>query len=134
MKLPISQVDSFTGTNCRGNPAGVCLLQEWLDDAVLQGIAKEMNLSDTAFVVPSGDGYHIRWFTPQVEVDLSGHATFASAGILLNEQGEQADPIRFVFRRGELRVRRASGGRLTLDFPSHPPSPCDVPRVFCSGV
>ena len=85
MKIPIYQVDAFTNERFKGNPAAVCPLDSWLPDAVMQNIAAENNLAETAFVVAEGNEYEIRWFTPTVEVDLCGHATLASAYVLFNE-------------------------------------------------
>ena len=82
MKIPIYQIDAFTSRVFSGNPAAVCPLEQWLDDSVLQAIAQENNLSETAFFVPEKDGYRIRWFTPVAEVDLCGHATLATAFLI----------------------------------------------------
>jgi hypothetical protein len=84
MKIPVYQIDAFTRQAFSGNPAAVCPLESWLTDDTMQAVALENNLSETAFFVPDGDGYHIRWFTPTVEVDLCGHATLASAFLVLN--------------------------------------------------
>ena len=84
MKVPIYQVDAFTSELFSGNPAAVCILDEWLDDARLQAVAAENNLSETAFVVRCGDGFEIRWFTPVTEVSLCGHATLASALVVFD--------------------------------------------------
>jgi phenazine biosynthesis protein PhzF family len=78
MKIPLYQVDAFTGTIFRGNPAAVCPLEQWLDDDLMQSIASENNLSETAFFVKNGDWFQLRWFTPAAEVDLCGHATLAA--------------------------------------------------------
>lgn len=126
MELRIFQIDSFTSEVFRGNPAGVCPLDVWLDDQTLQNIAMEMNLSETAFFVGRNGRYEIRWFTPVTEVKLCGHATLASGWVLFNELGETADPISFSSRSGELRVRRRDK-RFTLDFPSEMPRPCEIP-------
>jgi PhzF family phenazine biosynthesis protein len=125
MRLPIYQVDAFTNQRFSGNPAAVCPLTEWLPDATLQSIAVENNLAETAFFVPHGDGYHLRWFTPAVEVDLCGHATLASAFVLWEKLGYAADRIDFESRSGRLSVVRRDGW-MTLDFPSRPPQPCEV--------
>ncbi|MFM7196014.1 MAG: PhzF family phenazine biosynthesis protein [Bacteroidota bacterium] len=120
MELPIYQVDAFTGNLFSGNPAAVCPLVQWLPDTVMQQIAMENNLAETAFVVPEDDGYAIRWFTPIVEVDLCGHATLASAWVLFNKTGYSGTTIKFrSLRSGILTVTR-SGELLTLDFPSDP--------------
>lgn len=118
----IYQVDAFASKVFEGNPAAVCPLERWLDDARMQRIAQENNLSETAFFVPSmRDGYdfHLRWFTPTEEVDLCGHATLASAFVIFNKLGFAGDVIRFESASGLLSVAR-SGDLLTLDFPAWP--------------
>lgn len=126
MKIPYFVVDAFTRKLFQGNPAGVCPLSNWLDDATMQSIAAENNLSETAFFVPRGDEYELRWFTPTTEVDLCGHATLASAFILFSELGARGDSVRFHSKSGALTVSR-NKDVLTLDFPSRPPLPCAVP-------
>lgn len=116
------QVDAFTSRLFGGNPAAVCLLEEWLPDALMQAIAAENNLSETAFVVREGDGFAIRWFTPAVEVDLCGHATLASAHVLFGHQPDLAE-VHFSSQSGPLRVTRA-GSRLRLDLPRRDGTPC----------
>jgi len=120
MKLPIYQVDAFTSRVFAGNPAAVVLLEEWLPDELLQGIAMENNLSETAFVVPRGATFDLRWFTPKVEVDLCGHATLASAHVIFGKGDAPGDEVVFESRGGTLRVRRA-GDMLAMDFPARPP-------------
>jgi PhzF family phenazine biosynthesis protein len=121
-RLPLYQVDAFTSEPFSGNPAAVVPLERWLDEALMQAIALENNLSETAFFVPEGDAFRIRWFTPAAEVDLCGHATLATAWVLFSELGHQAETLRFLSRSGELRVTRADDW-LTLDFPAQPPVP-----------
>ncbi|MDY6984068.1 MAG: PhzF family phenazine biosynthesis protein [Pseudomonadota bacterium] len=116
MDLPLYVVDAFTDRLFRGNPAAVCPLTEWLPEALMQSLAAENNLAETAFVVPEGDGWGLRWFTPRVEVDLCGHATLATAFILARLHPEQTE-FRFQTRSGELVVTRA-GDLFTLDFPA----------------
>lgn len=117
MKLRLYQVDAFTDKLFGGNPAAVCPLSEWLNDDLLQKIAMENNLAETAFYVRQNDRYEIRWFTPKVEVDLCGHATLAAAYVLFNCEGNSADTINFHSpRSGKLAVGRSSDW-LTLDFP-----------------
>ena len=107
MKIPIYQVDAFTNERFKGNPAAVCPLSDWLPDAVMQNIAAENNLAETAFVVAAGENFEIRWFTPTVEVDLCGHATLASAYVLFNELGFSGDQINFISHRsGPLSVTK----------------------------
>jgi PhzF family phenazine biosynthesis protein len=118
MKYKLYQVDAFTDTLFGGNPAAVCPLDKWLDDALLQKIAMENNLSETAFFVPQGALYEIRWFTPTVEVALCGHATLATAFVLFCHEGHAGSSIHFSTRRsGDLRVTK-EGDWLTLNFPS----------------
>lgn len=117
MKIPIFQIDAFTKTLFRGNPAAVCPLEHWLPDSVMQSVAAENNLAETAFFVGRGGHYEIRWFTPEAEVDLCGHATLASAFVLFEAFGIQEEELVFISRSGPLKVRRHEG-RLQLDFPA----------------
>lgn len=126
MQLPIYQVDAFASRPFEGNPAAVCPLDAWLDDQTLQCIAAENNLSETAFFVPDEHGYQLRWFTPEVEVDLCGHATLASAWVLMHELNYDKDVIHFSTRSGRLSVKRSAHG-LEMDFPCRPPQSCAVP-------
>ncbi len=120
MRLSLFQVDAFTSVLFAGNPAAVCPLENWLPDLLLQKIAAENNLAETAFFVRETDGYQLRWFTPGVEVDLCGHATLASAWVIMNELDKSAATVRFRSRGGELSVSR-DGDRYTLNFPSSMP-------------
>jgi PhzF family phenazine biosynthesis protein len=120
MPLPLYVVDAFSSRVFAGNPAAVCPLDTWPDDALLQNIAAENNLAETAFFVPEGDRLRLRWFTPTVEVDLCGHATLASAFVLMNHMNASSEEVRFETRSGELRVTR-SGDLYSLDFPSRMP-------------
>lgn len=122
MKLRLFQVDAFTATPLAGNPAAVIPLEAWLDDELLLAIAIENNLSETAYLVPEGEGWRLRWFTPGGEVDLCGHATLATAHALVAELGETREELSFVTRSGELRVRAVQGG-YRMDFPAQPPEP-----------
>ncbi|WP_447555452.1 PhzF family phenazine biosynthesis protein [Vreelandella sp. EE22] len=124
MKLDLYQVDAFASRPFEGNPAAVCPLDAWLDDDQLQMIATENNLSETAFFVPNGAGYHLRWFTPSVEVDLCGHATLAAAWVIFNRLGDSADTLHFETRSGVLTVRR-EGDELAMDFPAKALAPLD---------
>jgi PhzF family phenazine biosynthesis protein len=121
MKIPIYQVDAFTDKLFGGNPAAVCPLQDWLSDELLQQIATENNLSETAYLVKDHDDYHIRWFTPGTEVDLCGHATLASAHVLFTLLGHRGDKIGFHSKSGLLTVSLLPTGQLRLDFPSNVP-------------
>jgi PhzF family phenazine biosynthesis protein len=119
MRLPLYQVDAFTRRRFAGNPAAVCPLPKWLPDQTLLDIAAENNLAETAFFVAEPDGYRLRWFTPEVEVDLCGHATLASALVLMDCLGFGGDQVTFHSRSGPLTVMR-SGDLYTLDLPSRP--------------
>ncbi|MGH7803041.1 MAG: PhzF family phenazine biosynthesis protein, partial [Candidatus Binatia bacterium] len=122
MKLPYFHVDAFVADGLRGNPAGVCPLERWLDEPAMQGIAAENNLSETAFFV-GGDGeYDLRWFTPTVEVDLCGHATVASAAVVCERLEPGRERVRFRSASGPLAVERR-GEIYVLDFPARPPEP-----------
>lgn len=120
MRIPIYQVDAFTDQLFGGNPAAICPLEKWLDDELLQKIAAENNLSETAFFVRQDNGYHLRWFTPEVEVDLCGHATLASAFVLFNCLGATGDEIDFFTASGTLKVKK-DGDLLSMNFPSRAP-------------
>lgn len=121
MRLPIYQVDAFTDRQFGGNPAAVVLLESWLPDTLLQAIAAENNLSETAFLVPQGERFDLRWFTPAVEVDLCGHATLASGFVVLTRLTPQAEQVQFQTRfAGALTVSR-DGSFFLLDFPARPP-------------
>lgn len=116
MQLDLYQVDAFTDKVFGGNPAAVCPLKQWLPDATLQKIALENNLSETAFFIPEGDNFHLRWFTPTTEIDLCGHATLASAYCLFEKLGFKKDIIYFNSRSGTLSVQKVQTG-YTLNFP-----------------
>ncbi len=123
---PYWVVDAFTGTLFAGNPAAVVLPEAALPDALMQKIASENNLSETAFAVPEADGYRLRWFTPAVEVDLCGHATLATAFVLAREG--HAGPYRFHTRSGVLKAA-VSGAVIELDFPAHGFAPAEGPAL-----
>lgn len=127
MKLPIYHLDAFTDRPFAGNPAAVVILETWLDDALLQAIAAENNLSETAFVIPGDGQSHLRWFSPKQEIDLCGHATLAAAQVLFAEYFRTARQLEFMTRSGVLEVSRelntadaSAAGRLWLDFPARP--------------
>jgi PhzF family phenazine biosynthesis protein len=130
----IVQVDAFTDTPFTGNPAAVCLLDQPTQERWMQQVAREMNLSETAFLHPEGDGYRLRWFTPVVEVPLCGHATLASAHVLY-ETGVLAatTTARFYTRSGELRATK-EGNWVTLDFPSRPMTPQRAPFDIAAAL
>jgi PhzF family phenazine biosynthesis protein len=133
MKIPIYQIDAFTSRIFSGNPAAVCPLKEWLEDSLLQAIAQENNLSETAFFVPERGGFHIRWFTPVAEVDLCGHATLAAAFVIFAHLKRSSGEIAFSSRSGKLTVVREKT-LLSMDFPSQPPVPCKAPKALVAGL
>lgn len=133
MKLRLYQVDAFADRLFAGNPAAVCPLDAWLDDALLQAIAEENNLSETAFFVPAGVGFQLRWFTPASEVDLCGHATLASAHVLFDLLGHARPEIEFSTRSGKLRVTRSEAG-LCMDFPACRPVTVVAPEALLHGL
>src|SRR5438552_10369070 len=126
MSIPYYHVDSFTGVVFGGNPAGVCILSSALDEKAMKHIAAENRHSETAFVLRrSADDFDLRWFTPEVETDLCGHATLAAAYVLaLRKQGQW--PVKFHTRSGILSVVPNDDG-FEMDFPAWPPQPCDAP-------
>ena len=141
MPTPLYQVDAFTDTAFRGNPAAVCLLERPASAEWMQHVAAEMNLSETAFLVPRGDDFDLRWFTPSVEVDLCGHATLASAHILWETARLAPDvTARFHTRSGLLTATRtpapaqAGGDLITLDFPSTVPEPAKAPAGLAAAL
>jgi len=126
-------VDAFTDRPFAGNPAAVVLLERWLPDALLQVIAAENSVPETAFLVPKGDDYHLRWFTPDVEVDLCGHATLAAAFVLCTRVHNGRRSVTFHSQSGDLAVTR-DGDEYTLDFPSRPPVPADIPEGLAEAM
>jgi PhzF family phenazine biosynthesis protein len=133
MRIPLYQIDAFTERLFQGNPAAVRPLEAWLPDSLLQAVAEENHLSETAFYVREEDGYSLRWFTPEREVDLCGHATLASAYVLFSGECADQEEIRFGSKSGELRVRR-HGQDLTLDFPADPAEPCEPPAALVDAL
>lgn len=132
MEIPFYQVDAFTNRLFGGNPAAVCPLESWLDDDVLQSIAAENNLSETAFIVPDDGVYHLRWFTPAVEVDLCGHATLATAFVLFMED-PSLEKVEFNCRSGRLVVYKDEN-RLRMDFPAHEVKPVELPEPLAGWL
>jgi PhzF family phenazine biosynthesis protein len=128
MTQEIFQVDAFTDTAFKGNPAAVCVLPHEGDERWMQNLAAEMNLSETAFLVQHNDGYNLRWFTPAVEVDLCGHATLASAHILWENGLLAADRKARFFTRSGLLTAVRRGDWIELDFPSEPAKPAEAPE------
>ena len=133
MRIRYFHVDAFSSEAFRGNPAGVCILDRWLSDGVLQKIAAEHNLSETAFFTREQDFHRLRWFTPAMEVDLCGHATLASAFVLFSELGCGGDRLQFESRSGTLMATRRSD-LIELDFPSRPPTPCATPKELVTAL
>ena len=135
MKVPFYQVDAFSDSLFAGNPAAVCLLDEWPGTATLQQIAEENNLSETAFVMPAKRGkWAIRWFTPKVEVDLCGHATLAAAHVLFEERGITEDELTFTSRSGDLTVSCLDGGTFGMDLPAASTSQASVSPSLLEGL
>lgn len=134
MKIPIWQVDAFAAETFAGNPAAVCLLEECLGDGVLQAIAAENNLSETAFLVESGEGFDLRWFAPAKEVALCGHATLAAAKVLFDRPGWKKKEIQFRTRqRGVLTVAK-NGEWFEMDFPALPSRPVATPPGLAAAL
>lgn len=132
-QLTLYHVDAFSARAFSGNPAAVCPLEAWLPTELMQAIAAENNLSETAFFVPSGDGYELRWFTPAIEVDLCGHATLAAAYVIFNYLAPERTALRFGSLSGALTVRR-DGDLIVLDFPARPAAPCDPPPGIAAAL
>jgi len=134
MKIPLWQVDAFASRPFTGNPAAVCPLEAWLADDVMQAIAAENNLSETAFFVPrSGGDFDLRWFTPAVEVELCGHATLASAWVVLHEMAPGRERVVFHTKSGPLTVTR-DGDRLRMDLPARPPRPAEASPELAAAL
>ena len=132
--MRIFQVDAFTDTVFKGNPAAVIPVQEWPDDMTLQQIAAENNLSETAYFSENKDGsFKLRWFTPETEVDLCGHATLASAHILFEQLNHQKEEITFHTKSGKLTVQKRNDMYI-MDFPSNPPKPVPVPKLLPEAI
>ncbi len=134
MRINIYQIDAFTDQLFGGNPAAVCPLVNWLDDEILQNIAIENNLAETAFFVQSSENrFHLRWFTPEFEMDLCGHATLASAFVIIEELGNKYNEVLFDTQSGLLTVKKV-GDYYELDFPSRPPKKSSLPKIISDGL
>ncbi len=134
MTIDIYQIDAFTNKLFGGNPAAVCPLTEWLPDETLLNIAKENNLAETAYFIHKKDNrFHLRWFTPEIEMDLCGHATLASAFVILNCLDYDFESIIFETMSGDLIVSR-NGDCLEMDFPSRPPKPSELPQIIKTSL
>ncbi len=134
MDLTLYQVDAFTDHVFGGNPAAVCPLESWLPDAVMQNIATENNLSETAFFVANGDDYDIRWFTPTDEIDLAGHPTLATAWVILERLEPARSAVSFHTKIGDTLIVTREGPRLAMDFPSRPPAPSDHSEAIAEAL
>jgi len=135
MHIPLYQIDAFaTDERFSGNPAAVCPLAEWLPDPVMQAIAAENNLSETAFFVPEGDGYRLRWFTPTTEVDLCGHATLASAYVVFSRIAPWRRSVSFTTQQAGVLTVARDGDLLALDFPARPAAPCAMPEPLTAAL
>jgi len=134
MKLAIYQVDAFTNEVFKGNPAAICLLDKWLDADLMQKIALENNLSETAFFVKKDDYYEIRWFTPTYEIDLCGHATLASAFVIFDCLKLEGSIIEFHSHKSGILSVEKKDDVLILDFPSRPASVCEVPAGLIEAI
>lgn len=133
MKLPIFQVDAFTGKVFGGNPAAVCPLEQWLPDDVMQRIAMENSVAETAFFIRLDEGFEIRWFTPEIEMDLCGHATLATAHVIARHLNFLLPSIQFRSKSGELTVT-VKEELLTLNFPSRIPKASKAPQVILDAL
>ena len=131
---PFFQVDSFTGERFAGNPAAVVFLDAWPSDAVLQAVAAENNLSETAFLVKKGEDYELRWFTPAVEVDLCGHATLASAHVVFTHLERDRPRVVFHTRSGALTVTQQEHGLLAMDFPAYASEEVHAPDMLFAAM
>jgi PhzF family phenazine biosynthesis protein len=131
--FPIYQVDAFTSKLFGGNPAAICPLEQWLPDDVMQKLAVENNLSETAFFVKEEEGFHLRWFTPEYEIDLCGHATLATAYVIFNQLDYGSGIIKFKSKSGVLEVTK-KGDLIELNFPSRMPQDCEVPEALLKGI
>jgi len=133
VELRLLQIDTFTDVVLGGNPAAVCPLDTWLDESTMQAIAAENNLSETAFFMPEGEGFNLRWFTPNVEVDLCGHATLAAAYVVFEELRPDAQRVDFATKSGRLTVVR-EGADLVMDFPAQPAAPVEPPELLLGAL
>src|SRR5688572_15764614 len=133
MKYDIYQIDAFTSVPFKGNPAAVVPFDAWPVDEVMQNIALENNLAETAFFIPDGDNYKLRWFTPTVEMDLCGHATLATGYLIFEILGTDKKILRFQTLSGELTVEK-EGDRYAMDFPSRPASPVEAPAGLIEAI
>ena len=134
MRIPMFQLDAFTGRLFAGNPAAVCPLETWLDDETLQAIAAENNLAETAFFVPEDDGFALRWFTPKVEVDLCGHATLAAAEVVFRFLKPELKRVDFSTRSAGILTVTRQGPMLEMDFPARPGTPIETEAALVAAL
>lgn len=133
VRIPIYQIDAFTNEQFKGNPAAVCPLEEWIKDDLMQKIARENNLSETAFFTKKGDRYELRWFTPETEIDLCGHATLATAYVIFRYLEKDLSEINFNTNSGILKVLK-NDNLLTMIFPAREGDKCEIPRELVEGL
>lgn len=133
MKIPIYQIDAFTNIQFKGNPAAICPLDSWISDELMQNIAMENNLSETAFFVKSGSGYELRWFTPKGEIDLCGHATLATSFVIFNYIDKEAQTIDFFTKSGLLQISR-TGKLIDMVFPSREGDKIEAPEILVKAL
>ena len=133
MRIPIYQIDAFTNELFRGNPAAVCPLEQWIDDNIMQEIARENNLSETAFFVKKADLYELRWFTPEFEIDLCGHATLAAAYVIFQYLEKDLNDISFNTKSGVLKVVKKNT-LLSMLFPSREGEKCNITKEFVEAL
>ena len=133
MRIPYYRIDAFASGPFQGNPAGVCILEHWLPDELMQKIAQENRHSETAFVVAAAGVFQLRWFTPVKEVRLCGHATLAAAFALFEHRGHPGTAIQFETASGPLMVER-EGSLLVLDLPARPTEPCETPVALVRAL
>lgn len=133
MKLPIFQVDAFTNKIFSGNPAAVCPLEQWLPDDIMQQIAAENSVAETAFFISLNDSFKIRWFTPEIEMDLCGHATLAAAHVIAKHLNSPFTSLKFHSKSGILTVT-VENELLTMDFPSRKPEADDLPQEISDAI
>tara|TARA_B100000965_G_scaffold355190_1_gene332385 strand:- start:1636 stop:2418 length:783 start_codon:yes stop_codon:yes gene_type:complete len=134
VKIPIYQVDAFTSELFKGNPAAVCPLNEWLPDQIMQNIAKENNLSETAFYIEDNNTFHIRWFTPKAEIDLAGHPTLAASHIIMTEIKSRIMNLKFKTKIGDTLSVSINKNLYFMDFPSRPPKKVDNNEILCEAL
>lgn len=134
MKIPIYQVDAFTNAGFGGNPAAVCPLTEWIDASLMQKIAMENNLSETAFFVPKGNDFELRWFTPKLEINLAGHPTLATAHVIFEHLNYKNDIINFITMKSGILKASKKDGIIQLDFPGYDVKKIDAPEALLNGL